>query len=246
MQRDEFENPENPEEKNEIKRPKGRPPLKKALIPDSVKGTVQIVPAEFVKNADKGKPTFMSVSELKEKKNIPKKQMSDSQKAHLQKLIEMNKARRRITKDVEIPEEIPEGYEAVFIPPSRSKYGGQPPSKPAPTPINMVPTGTQSVQNPDMIELIRQMNERMNQLNEKMSKRERKPRKPVSYKRKDETSETDARTESECESSDTEYVKKYEKKAARRMEAVKQIEEKLAKPAPPPKPKTKYDNLSIF
>jgi hypothetical protein len=47
---------------------------------------------------------------------------------------------------------------------------------------------------------------------------------------------------------DSEYVKKYEKKAARRMEAVKEIEAKLQKKVnpPPPKPKTKYDGLSIF
>jgi len=246
------------EQKIEEKQPKprGRPPRKYPNIPDDARGTIQIVKSEFVKKADSAKPKLMTTAELKESRNIPKKPLSEAQKANLQKMLEANKARRD-AKKVEIPEEVPEGYEAVYIPPSKSMYAKKE------EPLKMHPPATVPVQQnipPEWLEMMRQMNDRMNMLTMQYTRpKESKPKFPKKkqYKRRDETSDTqDTETEPETDTgydtSDTEYVKKYEKKAERRIKAVKEIEEKLQKkqiPAPvqaPPKPRTKYDNMSVF
>lgn len=243
------------EQKMEEKRPKprGRPPRKYPNIPDDVRGTIQIVKSEFVKKAESTKPKIMTTAELKESRNLPKKPLSEAQKANLQKMLEANKARRD-AKKVEIPEEVPEGYEAVYIPPSKSMYAKKE------EPIKMHPPATAPIQQnipPEWLEMMRQMNDRMNMLTTQYTKpKESKPKPPKKkrYSRRDETSETqDTETETETgyDTSDTEYVKKYEKKAERRIKAVKEIEEKLQKKPlapvqPAPKPRTKYDNISIF
>ncbi len=245
---------EQNEQKMEEKRPKGRPPRKYPNIPDDARGTIQIVKSEFVKKADTAKPKLMTPTELKESLNLPKKPLSEAQKANLQKMLEANKARRD-AKKIEIPEEVPEGYEAVYIPPSKSMYAKKE------EPIKMLPPATAPVQQnipPEWLEMMRQMNDRMNMLTTQYTKpKESKPKPPKKkqYKRRDETSDTqDTETETDTgyDTSDTEYVKKYEKKAERRIKAVKEIEEKLQKKAPPPapvqppKPRTKYDNISVF
>lgn len=250
-----MEFPEKNQQTTEpVKRPRGRPPTKPAFIPDSARDTVQIVKSEYVKKDDNGIPKkIMTVAESKALQG-EKKPLSEAQKANLQRMLEMNKARREASKKVEIPEEVPEGYDAVYVPPRNSKFIAskvKEAERPAPAPTSSIP--------PEWLDMMRQMNDRMNQLTNQYSKPKESKLKPPKkktkgeYRRRDETSDTqDTDTESSTgyDTSDTEYVKKYEKKAARRIEAVKQIEEKLQKkiapPQPPPKPKGKYDGLSLF
>jgi hypothetical protein len=211
------------------------------------------VKSEYVKKDDQGLPKkIMTVAESKALQG-EKKPLSEAQKANLKRMLEMNKARREASKKVEVPEEVPEGYDAVYVQPRNSKFIGSQAKaaeqKPAPT--SSIP--------PEWMDMMRQMNDRMNQLTAQYTKPKEKDRKPPKPKKKtrgeyrrDETSETqDTDTEASTgyDTSDTEYVKKYEKKAARRMEAVKEIEEKLQKkivPPTQPKPRGKYDGMSLF
>jgi hypothetical protein len=241
-----------------VKRGRGRPAGKMTFIPDSARGTIQLVPSQFVKKNAEGVPTkIMTVAESNAL-TTPKKPLSEAQKANLQKLLAANQARRDHNKaqQLAIPEDVPEGYEAVYVKPSKAVYSkdqlkqrAEDAARPPPPP-------------PEWMELMRQMNDRMsaftqyqqNQVQAKPKEKPRPPKKPSKgeYKKRNETSDSEAPTDSESgfDTSDTEYVKKYEKKAAKRMEAVKAIEEKLQKkPVPPPapaKPKNKYDSLSIF
>jgi len=248
-----MEFPEKIQNEEPVKRSRGRPPTKKVFIPDSARDTVQIVKSEYVKKDDQGLPKkIMTVAESKALQG-EKKPLSEAQKANLKRMLEMNKARREASKKVEVPEEVPEGYDAVYVQPRNSKFIGSQAKaaeqKPAPT--SSIP--------PEWMDMMRQMNDRMNQLTAQYTKPKEKDRKPPKPKKKtrgeyrrDETSETqDTDTEASTgyDTSDTEYVKKYEKKAARRMEAVKEIEEKLQKkivPPTQPKPRGKYDGMSLF
>jgi hypothetical protein len=241
---------ENPNQEP-VKRARGRPPTKKPFIHDSARDTVQIVKSEYVKKDDNGIPKkIMTVAESKALTG-EKKPLSEAQKANLQRMLEANKARREASKKVEIPEEVPEGYDAVYVPPRNSKFiASQVKEAQRPPPASSIP--------PEWLDMMRQMNDRMNQLTQQYTKPKEKDRKPPKPKktsrgqyRRDETSdtqETDTEESTGYDTSDTEYVKKYEKKAARRIEAVKQIEEKLQKKVapPPPKPRGKYDGLSLF
>jgi hypothetical protein len=84
-------------------------------------------------------------------------------------------------------------------------------------------------------------------------KKEPKKRRP---RYQSETSETDAseteQSETESSDSDSEYLKKYEKKAVKRLQTVQEIEKRLkeaTKPAPvqpTAPPKGKYDHLRVF
>lgn len=249
---EQFKN-DNPNQEP-VKRARGRPPTKKPFIHDSARDTVQIVKSEYVKKDDNGIPKkIMTVAESKALTG-EKKPLSEAQKANLQRMLEVNKARREASKKVEIPEEVPEGYDAVYIPPRNSKFIAsqvKEAQRPPPQPTSSIP--------PEWLDMMRQMNDRMNQLTQQYTKPKEKDRKPPKPKKKtrgeyrrDETSdtqETDTEASTGYDTSDTEYVKKYEKKAARRIEAVKQIEEKLQKkvaPPPPQKPRGKYDGLSLF
>ena len=250
-----MEFPQQNQEKPEpVKRPRGRPPVKAQFLPDSARDSVQIVKSEYIKKDDNGIPKkIMTVAESKALQG-DKKPLSEAQKANLKRMLELNKARRDATKTQEIPEEVPEGYDAIYVPPkkntalsSQARELMQPKPQP-PQPQSSIP--------PEWLEMMRQMNDRMNMLTTQYSKTKeskaklRPPKKP-SRRREDtsDTQDTETETETGYDTSDTEYVKKYEKKAARRMEAVKEIEAKLQKkvnPPPPPKPRTKYDGLSIF
>ena len=248
---EQFKN-DNPNQEP-VKRARGRPPTKKPFIHDSARDTVQIVKSEYVKKDDNGIPKkIMTVAESKALTG-EKKPLSEAQKANLQRMLEANKARREASKKVEIPEEVPEGYDAVYIPPRNSKFIAsqvKEAQRPPPQPTSSIP--------PEWLDMMRQMNDRMNQLTQqyKPKEKDRKPPKPKKKTRgeyrRDETSDTqqtDTEESTGYDTSDTEYVKKYEKKAARRIEAVKQIEEKLQKkvaPPPPQKPRGKYDGLSLF
>ena len=86
-------------------------------------------------------------------------------------------------------------------------------------------------------------------------KKEPKKRRP---RYQSETSETDASetdaSETESSDSDSAYLKKYEKKAVKRLQTVQEIENRLrlkeaTKPAPvqpTAPPKGKYDHLRVF
>lgn len=248
---EQFKN-DNPNQEP-VKRARGRPPTKKPFIHDSARDTVQIVKSEYVKKDDNGIPKkIMTVAESKALTG-EKKPLSEAQKANLQRMLEVNKARREASKKVEIPEEVPEGYDAVYIPPRNSKFIASQvkEAQRPPQPTSSIP--------PEWMDMMRQMNDRMNQLTTQYTKPKEKDRKPPKPKKKtrgeyrrddtSDTQQTDTEESTGYDTSDTEYVKKYEKKAARRIEAVKQIEEKLQKkvaPPPPPKPKGKYDGLSLF
>jgi len=233
-----------------VKRPRGRPPVKAQFLPDSARDSVQIVKSEYVKKDDNGIPKkIMTVAESKMLQGVEKKPLSEAQKANLNRMLELNKARREASKKVEVPDEVPEGYEAVYVPPKRNNALS--------TQARESQKPQQSSIPPEWLEMMRQMNDRMNTLTTQYAKpkKESKPRpkKKKAEFRRDDTSDTQTETETETETgydtSDTEYVKKYEKKAARRMEAVKEIEAKLKKPVPPapaPKPKSKYDGMSLF
>jgi hypothetical protein len=255
-----MEFPQQNQEKPEpAKRPRGRPPVKAQFLPDSARDSVQIVKSEYIKKDDNGIPKkIMTVAESKALQG-EKKPLSEAQKANLKRMLELNKARRDASKKVEIPEEVPEGYDAIYVPPKKNtalSSQARELMQPKPQPPQPQPPQPQSSIPPEWLEMMRQMNDRMNMLTTQYSKtkeskaKPRPPKKPS--RRRDDTSDTqDTETETETgyDTSDTEYVKKYEKKAARRMEAVKEIEAKLQKkvnPPPPPKPRTKYDGLSIF
>lgn len=242
---------QNQQNQEPVKRPRGRPPVKAQFPPDSARDSVQIVKSEYVKKDDNGIPKkIMTVAEAKNLQGVEKKPLSDAQKANLKRMLELNKARRDATKKVEIPEEVPEGYDAIYVPPKKTSAlssQARESLNPSPAPQSSIPS--------EWLDMMRQMNDRMNQLTTQYTKPKEakaKPRPPKKQsRRKDETSDTQAETDTETgyDTSDTEYVKKYEKKAARRIEAVKEIEAKLKKPVPTPpapKPKGKYDGLSLF
>ena len=226
-------------------RPVGRPFAKVPIVPDELKGSIQIVKSEFVKKTPTNKSRIMTEAELA-KTLLPKKPISEAQREHIAKMIAGNKAMRESKKAINIPTEIPEGYEAVFIPPSSSIY-----SKPAKAPV--------AHHNQILYDMMHKMNEQMNSLNSRFAdKPQPRPPKPTkkSRREKEETSQTETETDTETETgydtSDTEYVKKYTKKAEKRIKAVENIEAKLNKnkvqptPPPPMKPKSKYDSMSIF
>ena len=246
-----MESQEDSIEKHESK-PKGRPQRKETAIAklrreinEDVKEKVVLVQEEKVP------PPVMTLSQykqLQEKKPeiLPQKRpMSEAQKANIQRLIEANKARREAKNlsQPTIPEEIPEGYKAVYIQQSKE-------AKPKQVKIQQPPVQPQAQpQYPnELMEMMKRFNERLDQLSTKeKAVKERKP--PASRKKKftQETSESEVETEeSGYDTSDTEYINKYEKKAQKRIEAVKQIETKLKQAVQPVRPKGRYDNMSLF
>jgi len=232
-------------------KPKGRPQKKetaldklrkqnKESVEDAVKQEVVLLQEEKVP------PPVMTLTQYKQLQEKrpdilpPKRPMSEAQKANIQRLIEANKARREAKNlpQPTIPEEIPEGYKAVYI---------QQPKEAKPKKVTIQPQPPPQPQYPsELMEMMKRFNERLDQLSTREKpQKERKP--PARKKFTAETSESEPQEESSgYDTSDTEYIDKYKKKAEKRIEAVKQIETKLKQAIQPVKPKGRYDNMSLF
>ena len=177
---------------------------------------------------------------------VPKKPMSEAQKANFQRMLELNKKRREAQgkepiESPPIPDEVPDGYKVVYVPP---KHNTAPKEKKEKVVERVVERAPQ-----DLYEMIKQMNDRMNSFQMPQAQApvlpapKPKPPKATKKKVKEETTEQESESESGFDTSDTEYVKKYQKKAAKRMDAIQQIESKLKQQAPP---KNKYDSMGSF
>lgn len=198
----------------------------------------------------------VSVSQLKKMTDIKKKPMSEAQQAHIKNLLEAN-AKRRTAKlelaNMKIPTVVPEGYVPVVV---KGK--------------TRVTNGEVTKQQTAIMDMMKAMQDQIKSLAEQRKdarqasvaslpvyvapkpvkeKKEKKPSKRRIPAYQSETSESevevnDTQSESESSDSDSEYLKKYQKKAVKRLEAVKEIENKLRiKQAVPIAPKGKYDHL---
>lgn len=199
-----------------------------------------------------------------------KKPLSEAQQAHLKNLYEMNLKRRQEKanqpiKPIEIPKEAPEGYVPVVVK-ERKRTCNRDVNAMQENIMKMMfemqkqmkslaeqrkeakETAIASLPAPVIVQLHKNVKEKKPK--EKKEPKKRRPR----YQ--SETSETDAseteQSETETSDSDSEYLKKYEKKAVKRLQTVQEIEKRLkeaVKPAPPPviaPPKGKYDHLRVF
>ena len=209
---------------------KGRPQSKKSVLANSF----QFVKEDKIPEPPPPPPPVISASKLHSFTGT-KKPLSEAQKANFQRMLDANKKRReeKGLSTPTIPEEVPEGYKAVYVAPIEKKNKVD---KPKPPPQ-------------DLYEMMRQMNERMNSFTMpqpvavKEVKEKEKPKPPKATRKKRETTTEEENSESEnYDTSDTEYITKYQKKAQKRMEAIQQIESRL-KPAPP---RNKYDHLTLF
>jgi len=200
----------------------------------------------------------VSVSQLKKMTDIKKKPMSEAQQAHIKNLLEAN-AKRRTAKlelaNMKIPTVVPEGYVPVVV---KGK--------------TRVTNGEVTKQQTAIMDMMKAMQDQIKSLAEQRKdarqasvaslpvyvapkpvkekkEKEKKPSKRRIPAYQSETSESevevnDTQSESESSDSDSEYLKKYQKKAVKRLEAVKEIENKLRiKQAVPIAPKGKYDHL---
>jgi hypothetical protein len=200
----------------------------------------------------------VSVSQLKKMTDITKKPMSEAQQAHIKNLLEGNAKRRTASKELanmKIPSVVPEGYVPVVV---KGK--------------TRVTNGEVTQKQSAIMDMMKAMQDQIKALAEqRKDAREAsvaalpvyvapKPVKPVKEKKpnkkripayQSDTSDSesevnDSESESDASDSDSEYLKKYQKKAVKRLEAVKEIENKLRTkqaPAPVAKPKGKYDHL---
>lgn len=202
-----------------------------------------------------------------------KKPLSEAQQAHLKNLYEMNLKRRQEKanqpiKPIEIPKEAPEGYVPVVIKERKRTCNRD---------VNAMQENIMKM----MFEMQKQMKSLAEQRKEAKETaiaslppsvapvivqlhknvKEKKPKEKKEPKKRrpryqSETSETDAseteQSETETSDSDSEYLKKYEKKAVKRLQTVQEIEKRLkeaTKPAPvqpTAPPKGKYDHLRVF
>jgi len=228
-------------EKQESK-PKGRPQKKETALDKIRKEYNEKTKEEVVLLKEENLPPVMTIAQVKQlAPSVPKRPMSEAQKANIQRLIEANKARReaRNLPQPTIPEEIPEGYKAVYIQQPKE-------AKPKKVTIQPQPQPQQPQYPSELMEMMKRFNERLDQLSTREKpQKERKP--PARKKFTAETSESEPQDESSgYDTSDTEYIDKYKKKAEKRIEAVKQIETKLKQAIQPVKPKGRYDNMSLF
>ena len=197
----------------------------------------------------------VSVSQLKKMRDIPKKPMSEAQKAHIKNLLEGNAKRRSSNNELanmKIPTVVPEGYVPVVV---KGK--------------TRVTNGDVTKQQQAIMDMMKSMQDQIKSLAEqRKDAREAsvaslpvqvapKPMKPVKEKKpnkkripayQSDTSDSevdDSASENDSSDSDSEYLKKYQKKAVKRLEAVKEIENKLRtkQAVPVAQPKGKYDHL---
>lgn len=198
-----------------------------------------------------------------------KKPLSEAQQAHLKNLYEMNLKRRQEKanqpiKPIEIPKEAPEGYVPVVVKEKKRTcnrdvnamqenimkmmFAMQEQMKAlAEQRKEAKETAQASLPAPVIVQLHKNVKEKKPK--EKKEPKKRRPR----YQ--SETSETDASETEQSETetdSDSEYLKKYEKKAVKRLQTVQEIEKRLkeaTKPVPVQpvaQPKGKYDHLRVF
>jgi hypothetical protein len=208
---------------DEKKFPRGRPPKSKNVL---LKSTMESVPEV------KEEPPIVPVVPMVEAKAEPviekkeesppkeKKPRTEQQMAATKRMLEANKAKRKIT----------------II---ESKLESKIDPKPEPKPESKPDTSLQ--------DKLRQMEEKLAMMEQQKSKKKAKPEpkpkepKPKKVQRVESSSESE---ESESESDDEAYVEKYKQKAERRFQAVQAIEQRLQ--AAKVKPKGKYDHLSLF
>jgi len=210
------------------KYPRGRPPKSKNVLLKStmepVKEQPPVVPTiPEVKEEPKVevKPEVVEVKSIEVKEKKPR---TEQQLLATKRMIEANKAKRKIN----IVESKPE-----------PKSEPKPEPKPEPTLVR------EAV--PSLEDKLRQMEEKlamMEQRKQKKKKSEPAP-KPVKEPKPKKMQRVESSSESESEESDDdEYVEKYKQKAERRFQAVQAIEKRLQQAKA--KPKGKYDHLSLF
>ena len=220
------------------KYPKGRPPKSKnvllkstmepikedspvaPIIPVEEKPEVKIDPIVKVDPEVKDKPV-----EVKEKKPRTEQQILATKK-----MIEANKAKRKIN----IIESAPVKKDD--------------PPTPTPTPK------TEPKEDSAIFNKLKQMEDIISQLSQKKKKTKQKIEpapKPVKEEKPKpkkmqpvESSESESSSESDSESDDDKYVEKYKQKAERRFQAVQSIEQRLQQAKA--KPRGKYDHLTLF
>jgi hypothetical protein len=254
-QKDQLQFPSNPQDQEQPKR-RGRPPRDGVIF---VKKDLLLAN----QNCRSKEENVVSASQLKKMTDTNKKPLSEAQQAHIKKLLEANAQRRMALKNKDkvanmtVPKEAPEGYVPVVVKGKTRVTNGEV-SKQQSAIMEMMKA---------MQDQIKSISEQRKEAREasiaslpvhvapkpERKKREKKQEKPKrEYKKKkyqSETSETDQsetdQSESETESSDSdsEYLKKYEKKAVKRLQTVKEIETKLREAQKPAPPKSKYEHL---
>jgi len=208
--------------------PRGRPPKSKnVLLKSTMESISEDKPVEVP--APISAPVPEPIVEVKQKK--PR---TEKQQVTLQRMLELNKQRRKINivdSDKEVKPEVKLEVKPVI------------------KEIKEVKEVKPDVNN-NLYEMMMKMEERLNQIGQKKKKvkvekkevkEEVKPKptlKPQPKKLQREES-----SESESESDDEVYVEKYKQKAEKRFQAVKDIEQRLQQAH---KPKGKYDHLSLF
>lgn len=152
----------------------------------------------------------------------PKKELSEKQRANLDKLIEANKKRaverRAVVKD--IPESIPEGKILVTVKPKRV-YNRKPKEEPK-NEVIMPETETEEETDYEPEPVVRRKPTKP----QERKKPVKKPVKPVKKYRYD--TETTSQDESSDSDSDDDKVQKYGAKVEKRLEAVRSIDERLS------------------
>lgn len=146
----------------------------------------------------------------------PKKELSEKQKANLDKLIEANKKRalerRAVVKD--IPESIPEDKILVKVKPKRV-YNRKPKEEPK-NEVIIPETETDTDYEPEPVRRKPKPQERKKPVKAKPVKK--------TYRYDTETTSQDESTDSD---SDDDKVQKYESKVEKRLEAVRSIDQRL-------------------
>ena len=212
--------------------PKGRPPKSKNVLLKSTMEPIKEQPSNvpIVPEEIKVEP----VVEKKEEEVKEKKPRSEQQILATKRLVEANKAKRKITIIDSNPEPKPEP---------------KPESKPEPKPEPK----TEPKPEQNLYDKLKQMEEKLAIMEQQKSKKKTKPEpktepdpKPVKEPKpkKMQRVESSESEESESESDDDQYVEKYKQKAERRFQAVQAIEQRLQ--AAKAKPRGKYDHLSLF
>jgi hypothetical protein len=161
----------------------------------------------------------------------PKKELTEKQKENLAKLIEKNKQRALERRNVitnNVPENIPEDKIAVIVKPKRAYNKKNKDYWPNEQKEFETPSIELPLSNP---ELTRQNGYRQELPSTPMSHRvppKKAHKKKETYYETSETSQTEYSSEEEDSSSDDERVNKYVLKAHKKMETLKQIEQKMA------------------
>jgi hypothetical protein len=166
----------------------------------------------------------IEIKEVKSEVSVPiqiekeKKPRTEAQIVATKRLVEANKAKRKIT-IIDTPKE----------PNVEHK------EEPKVAPI--------APKEPNVYDMLKQMEDRISQLTQK-KKKEPQPKPVKEPKPKKLQKEESSDSESESESDDDAYVEKYTQKAEKRFQAVQAIEQRLQQAKS--KPKGRYDHLTLF